>query len=190
MKKVIVLLSMIFLTLLVVPSVLALDLEVEKLSANEVVISGLNEPASFDLRITNLGSSENVVLYSFFTQDISPKELRLESKKTQDVTLKIYPSERMKPGYYTFDYFIRNNYGDEVSQTLTIDILNFEDAFEIGSQDFNPESKTLNVYIHNKVNFNFENVVVVFKSPFFEFKKEFNLGPNQRNDFTITLDKE
>ena len=96
----------------------------------------------------------------------------------------------MKPGYYTFDYFIRNNYGDEVSQTLTIDILNFEDAFEIGSQDFNPESKTLNVYIHNKVNFNFENVVVVLKSPFFEFKKEFNLGPNQRNDFTITLDKE
>ncbi|HNZ52444.1 MAG TPA: hypothetical protein PLT60_03435 [Candidatus Pacearchaeota archaeon] len=190
MKKVIVLLSMIFLTLLVVPSVLALELEVEKLSANEVVISGLNEPASFDLRITNLGSSENVVLYSFFTQEISPKELRLESKKTQDVTLKIYPSERMKPGYYTFDYFIRNNYGDEVSQTLTIDILNFEDAFEIGSQDFNPESKTLNVYIHNKVNFNFENVVVVFKSPFFEFKKEFNLGPNQRNDFTITLDKE
>ena len=97
MKKVIVLLSMIFLILLVVPSVLALELEVEKLSANEVVISGLNEPASFDLRITNLGSSENVVLYSFFTQEISPKELRLEGKKSQDVTLKIYPSERMKP---------------------------------------------------------------------------------------------
>lgn len=190
MKKVIVLLSMIFLTVLVVPSLLALELEVEKLSANEVFISGLNEPASFDLRITNLGSSENVVFYSFFTQEISPKELRLEGKKSQDVTLKIYPSEKMKPGYYTFDYFIRNNYGEEVSQTLTIDIINFEDAFEIGSQDFDPESKTLNVYIHNRVNFNFENITVVFSSPFFEFKKEFNLGPNQRNDFTITLDKE
>lgn len=184
------LLSMIFLTVLVVPSLLALELEVEKLSANEVFISGLNEPASFDLRITNLGSSENVVFYSFFTQEISPKELRLEGKKSQDVTLKIYPSEKMKPGYYTFDYFIRNNYGEEVSQTLTIDIINFEDAFEIGSQDFDPESKTLNVYIHNRVNFNFENITVVFSSPFFEFKKEFNLGPNQRNDFTITLDKE
>jgi hypothetical protein len=73
---------------------------------------------------------------------------------------------------------------------LTVDIINFEDAFEIGADEFDPESTTLNVYIHNKVNFNFENITVVFNSPFFEFQKDFNLGPNQRNDFTITLDKE
>ena len=70
---------------------------------------------------------------------------------------------------------------------LTVDIIEFEDAFEIGADDFDPESKTLNVYIHNKMNFNFENISVVFTSPFFEFRKEFALGPNQRNDFTITL---
>jgi len=48
----------------------------------------------------------------------------------------------------------------------------------------------LNVYVHNKVKFDFGEVRVIFSSPFFEFTKEFTLGPNQRNDFTITLDKE
>ena len=76
------------------------------------------------------------------------------------------------------------------AQTLTIDVINFEDAFEIGSDEFDSASKTLNVYIQNKVNFNFENVSVLFTSPFFNFRKDFNLGPNQRNDFTITLNKD
>ena len=87
-------LSFIFiLAVLVVPSVLALELEVEKLSTNEVFISGLSEPATFDLRITNLGSSENVVFYSFFSQELYPKgAVYLEGKKTQDITLTNLPS--------------------------------------------------------------------------------------------------
>ncbi len=190
MKKVVVFSVMIFLLIIVVPFVFALDIEVEKLSSNEVCIAGLEEPATFDLRIINLGFSEKVYFYSFFGQEILPKELSLEGKKAQDVTLQIFPYENTKPGYYTFDYYIRNNKGDEIAESLTIDVVKFEDAFEIGSEDFDPESKTLNVYVHNKVNFDFGDVSVLFTSPFFEFSKEFNLGPNQRNDFTITLDKE
>ena len=52
MKKIILSLSILFLAILVVPSVLALDLEVEKLSTNEVYIMGLDEPVQFDLRVT------------------------------------------------------------------------------------------------------------------------------------------
>ena len=77
-----------------------------------------------------------------------------------------------------------------MAEQLTLDIINFEDAFEIGAEDFDPESKTMNIYIHNKVNFDFENISVLFTSPFFNLRREFNLGPNQRNDFTITLNKE
>ncbi|MGY4884743.1 MAG: hypothetical protein ACP5NZ_04165 [Nanobdellota archaeon] len=191
MKKSIITLFTFFLAALIVPSVLALDLEVEKTSTNEVYILGLNEPVNFDLKITNLGSSEDVTFYSFFAQELLPKgTVHLEKKTTQDLTLQIYPSTRLKPGYYTFDYYIRNNYGDEVAQTLTLDAIEFQEAFEIGADEFDPESKTLNVYIHNRMNFNFENISVLFTSPFFEFRKEFTLGPNQRNDFTITLDKE
>jgi len=184
--------SLIFLlAILIIPSVLALELQVEKLSTNEVFIRGLNEPASFDLRITNLGSSENVNIYTFFGQGFSPRgTIVLDAKSSQDLTFQVYPSEKVKSGYYTFDYFIKNNKGEEIANPLTLDVIDFEDAFEVGSQDFDPESKTLNVYVHNKINYDFEDASVVFTSPFFEVKKEFTLGPNQRNDFTITLDKE
>jgi hypothetical protein len=188
MKKVVLSLLLIF---LVVPSVLALNFDVQKISNDEVFIIGLNQPAIFDLNVTNLGASDDFTFYSFFGQDLLPKgAIHMESKKTQNVMLQIYPPAKIKPGYYTFDYYIRNNYGQEVTQTLTVDVINFEDAFEIGATDFDPQSKTVNLYIHNKVNFNFENISVVFSSPFFTFRKDFNLGPNQRNDFTITLNKD
>ncbi len=176
---------------LVVPSMLAMSLEVEKQSTNEVMILGLNEPATFDLRINNLGASENIMFYSFFSQDVYPKGTTyLAGRGTQDISLKIYPPEKMRTGYYTFDYYIRNDKGAEILQTLTVNVIEFPDAFEVGSAEFDPESKTLNIYIHNKANFNFENVSVEFSSLFFDFSKEFTLGPNQRNDFTITLNKE
>jgi hypothetical protein len=191
MKKVIISLFIFLLAVLGVPSMLALDIQVEKLSTNEVYILGLNEPVNFDLRITNLGSAADVTFYTFFGEGFYPKgSIHLNSKEAQDMTFQIYPSSRIKPGYYTFDYYIRNDYGEEIAQTLTLDVINFKDAFEIGSDEFDPESKTLNIYIHNKINFDFENVTILFTSPFFEFQKQFNLGPNQRNDFTITLDKE
>jgi len=188
MKKVILL----FLAfLLVAPLVFALNLEVEKLSTNEVMILGLNEPATFDLRINNLGPSENIMFYSFFSQDIYPKgTTHLNGRETQDIALKIYPPEKIRTGYYTFDYYIRNNKDVEIPQTLIVNVIEFQDAFEIGSAEFDSESKTLNVYIHNKVSFNFENISVTFTSAFFNLHKEFTLGPNQRNDFIITLNKE
>jgi len=191
MKKVVALLLIFFLAILVVPSVLALELEVEKLSANEVYITELNEPLKIDLKVTNLGASENVVFYSFFAQDLYPKEaILLKRGEPQEITLQIYPSSRIKPGYYTFDYYIRNNYGEEIANTLTVNVIDFKDAFEVGSSEFDPESKSLNVYVHNKVNFNFENISVVFTSPFFNFERKFTLGPNQKNEFTVTLNKE
>jgi hypothetical protein len=187
MKKMVLFL---FAFILVAPFMLAMNLEVEKQSTNEVMILGLNAPATFDLRINNLGGGEDVIFYSFFSQDIYPKGTTHLMSGKQDVSIKIYPPEKIKTGYYTFDYYIRNSKGEEMPQTLTVNVINFEDAFEIGSDEFDPGSTTLNIYVHNKVNFNFENISVIFSSPFFDFNKEFTLGPNQRNDFTITLNKE
>jgi hypothetical protein len=187
MKKMVLLL---FAFLLVAPFAFAFDLEIEKQSANEVMILGLNEPAIFDLKISSIGSSENIMFYSFFSQDVYPKGTVHVGGEATEVPLKIYPPQNIKTGYYTFDYYIRNDKGLEIPQTLTVNVINFEDAFEIGSAEFDPESTTLNIYIHNKVSFNFENISVKFSSSFFELNKEFTLGPNQRNDFTITLNKE
>ncbi len=190
MKKVVTIFFVSLFFVFAIPFSLALNLDIKKIDSNEVYILGLDEPVTFDLMITNLGSSEKIYLYNFFAREISPEELVINQKETKNITLKLYPYKSTKPGYYAFDYYIRDDYGGEIEEPLTINVVNFEDAFEIGSEAFDPESKSLNIYIHNKVNFDFKEASVVFSSPFFEFTKEFNLGPNQRNDFTITLDKE
>ena len=99
-KRILLLLSI----LLIIPSVLSLNLDVQKQSSDEVMIFGLDEPATFELSITNNGPNEYVTFYSFFSQGVYPKgTVYLESKKPQEVSLKIYPPEKMNTGRYIFD---------------------------------------------------------------------------------------
>ncbi|MAH03621.1 hypothetical protein CMI39_02430, partial [Candidatus Pacearchaeota archaeon] len=65
-----------------------------------------------------------------------------------------------------------------------------KDAFEIGSGEINPESNSLEIYIHNKENFDFEEINVEFSSAFFDITKNLSLGPNERRNFDVQLNKE
>jgi hypothetical protein len=188
MKKMVLFLLMFF---LVISPVFALDLNIEKQSANEVMILGLNQPATFDLKVTNFGGPASLVFYTFFSQDTYPKgTVNLVGGQVENVPFLIYPPAKIKTGYYNFDSFIRDKDGSEITLPLTVNVIQFQDAFEIGSAEFDPTSATLNLYVHNKVSFDFKNVTIAFTSPFFDIEKQFSLGPNQRNDFIITLDKE
>lgn len=188
MKKIIVSL---LITLLILQSVLAINLGIEKQSSNEVMILDLDEPAIFDLQIKNNGPSDNFQFYTFFTPTLYPKgTTSIATGETKNVQLEIYPPEKIKSGYTTFDYFIKSQDGSEMTQTLLVNVINLEDAFEIGSGDVDFDSNTLNLYVHNKVGFNFKKINAKFTSPFFNFEKEFSLEPNQRQDFSVELKKE
>ena len=69
-------------------------------------------------------------------------------------------------------------------------MVDLEDAFEIGSGEIDPTSNSMEIYIHNKVNFNFGEISVKFGSAFFDFEESFSLEPNKRKDFSVQLDKE
>ena len=71
MKKLIVL---IFLALLILPSVLAINLDINKTSSDEVMILDLEAPAIFDLEITNNGPEDDLFLYAFFGLLQEPKQ--------------------------------------------------------------------------------------------------------------------
>ena len=58
-------------SLILIHSVLALNLNVEKKSSDEVMIAGLNEPVEFELEITNLGESDNFEFYNLLGFQIS-----------------------------------------------------------------------------------------------------------------------
>jgi len=180
------------LIILVLPTVLSIDIEVEKLSSNEVIINGLNLPAIFDLNVKNKGISGNFEFYNLLGFSMAPKgTVFISQGETKNVRLTLYPREDFNyKGFYTFEYFIRSDDKSQTSKKLTIKIIDLGGAFEIGSGEVYPETNSIDVFIHNKVNFNFSDLNLKFNSAFFDFEESLSLGPFERKDFTVELNKE
>ena len=188
MKKLLILLILVF----VMPSILAINLIVEEQSSNEVIIQGLNEPATFNLKIKNIGESDNFQFYNLLGFSMAPKgTVQINNDETKEVKLIIYSRDNFNSrGFYTFEYFIRGQDSTEITQKLTIKIVDLDNVFEIGSGEINPESNSIEIYIHNKENFNFKNINLKFSSAFFDFEENLSLGTNERKTFDIQLNKE
>ncbi len=187
MKKVLALLFIAFF----LPVLSAINLDIQKTSENEVMILDIDESVIFDLEIKNNGTSDEFEFYTFFALLEEPKEsILINSGETKEVQIKLLPTYTLRTGFSTFNIFIRATDKTEIEEQLTMRIINLEDAFEVGSGDLDPDTNSLEVYIHNKVNFNFDSLNAQFSSPFFEFEEDFSLGPNQRKNFYVELNKE
>jgi len=188
MKKIIVLLAF----LMFLPIISAINVEVEKQSSNEILIPKLDRPVVFSLDIRNLAAVNNFQLYNLLGFEMFPKgTIRIENNQTQNIELKIKPlGEFDYTGNYEFEYYIRGNDGSEQKETLIFKIGNLEDVFEVGSGEVNPESNSINIYIKNNENFDFEEINATFSSVFFEFEEKFELGPYEKKEFERQLNKE
>lgn len=185
-----ILISIVFI-LLILPSILAINVSVEKQSSNEVLITGINMPAVFNLRITNLGASDNFKFYNLVGFMMSPETTSINHGEIKEIMLRIFPIGELKnKGPYTFKYTIKGQDDSEIDKQLTVKIIDLKDAFEIGADEFDSSTNSLNVYIHNKVNFDFSQIDAEIKSPFFNFEETFSLEPNKKKDFEVQLNKE
>lgn len=186
MKKIILLL------ILLLPLVSAISLEVEKTSSNEVMIVGLKDPTVFNLKIKNLGPTDNFEFYNLLGFEMFPLgTTKINQGQTKEIELKISPiGELNQRGIYTFNYFIKGQDSSEISKDLTFKIIELKDAFEISAGEINSESNSASIYFHNKVNFNFEKINIKIDSAFFNFEETFSLEQNQKKQFTINLNKE
>ena len=189
MKKSLILLLIL---ILVLPTIFSLNLIIEKQSTNEVLISGLDSPATFDLSIKNLGQPDSILFYNLLGFRMFPAgTTRIETGETKNIQLRISPIGQFDyRGYYSFDYYIQGQDGSELTRQLRFKIIDFPEAFEVGAQKFNPESNSLEIYVENKVNFNFEDLKINFSSPFFELEKLTPLGAYEKKTFEIELNKE
>ncbi len=181
----------IFVILLIQP-ILAVNLNVQKLSSNEVMISKLSEPATFRLNVTNNGPSDDFSFYTFFGNGIEPTTpITIGSGQTKEVDLNISPrTDSSLSGYVLFNYYIQGKDKSEVEENLTTNIISLGDAFSMGSGSINPDSNSVNLYIQNKVNFNFKNLSIHFTSPFFDFEKTVNMSPYEKKSFSVNLNKD
>ncbi len=169
----------------------ALDLNIQKNSSNEVFVLGLNRPAVFNLDIKNLGPSDYLVFYSFFSQNIFPKgTVYIESFETKRVPVEIYPPKELRNlGNLKFDLYIRGQKGDEIAYPILLRVVSLDEAFAVTSDEITSESKQINIYLENKINFEFDNLHVVLTSPFFEDDEIISLQPYEIKKLTVKLDK-
>ncbi len=177
--------------ILLIPSVLALNLTVNKLDSQNTIIKGSDHPARINLEITNKGNTDTFTFYNLLGFTIKSEEVEISQGETETVQLIIFPRDDLDvKNYYNFQYFIRASSGEEQEEKILLKIVKLGDAFEVGTENLDPDSNSLDVYIHNKENTDFENLDVKFSSNFFEFSEKFDLDANKRKDFTIELDKD
>lgn len=178
--------------ILILPLTSAIDLEVQKSSSDEVMIIDLNKPAVFELSIKNNGQTDTFIIYTIFGSGYSPQEkFTINSDQTKDIQFIVSPPYSVsRTGPVVFNYFIKGLDNSEYEGTLSVNAINLNEAFEIGSADFDPESNSVEIYIKNKINFNFENLNAKLSSNFFDLDKSFALAPKEIKEFEITLDKE
>jgi lipopolysaccharide export LptBFGC system permease protein LptF len=189
MKKILISLALI---LLILPSVLAINIDVEKESSNEVLIMDLDKPLVIDLKITNNGPSDNFEFYNLVGFSISPVGTTpINTGETKEMQLEFTPLGNIKDrGFYTLSYYIRGQDKSEVEEQITFKILDLKDIFEVGSGDIDLESNSIEIFIKNREDLGFENVDVKFSSAFFELEENFSMAGNEKKEFTIWLNRE
>lgn len=183
--------SLIMILIIIFPLISAINLQIEKQSENEVLIKDLSNPVFFDLKITNLGESDTFKIYNLIGLNIEPETIQINAKETKEIELKVSLIGDLNfKGFYSFDCTFRGKDESEISQQLTLNLIELEDAFEIGANEFDSEASSLKIYIKNKIDFDFEEINAEFSSPFFKVRKTFTLAPNEKKEFNIQLKKE
>ena len=178
--------------MMILPLMSATSLQVEQKTDDVAMILGLDMPAMFDLEIKNLGGGENVMFYNFYGSDTLPKgTVLLNGWDTTNVQVGVYPRDDLKQeGRITFDIYIKGENGDSQTFPLTMIIMKLENALEVGAEEFKPDSNTVSVYVKNLANFNFNNMIVKFESPFFKLEKTISLSPYEKESFEIALNQD
>jgi hypothetical protein len=170
----------------------AINLEITPATNDVAMIKGTTMPAVFDLNITNRDSANNFMFYNFFGSDTFPKgTVYLGGMENKIVKVGIYPrSDLSKMGRIIFDLYIKDNDGSEMKYPLMVNVVTMSQAFQVGAEDFKPNSNNVTVFIKNLINFNFEDVTVQFKSSFFNFEKKITIPPYEKEAFEITINKD
>lgn len=180
------------LILLILPSVLAINIDIEKQDSKGVLIKGIEGPATFDIKVTNNGGSGNFEFYNLLGFSMAPKgTVYIESGETKEIELIIYPRDGLDyDGYYTFEYYIRASDDSEQTEKITLNLIELKDAFDVDTGSLSPESNSFNIEVSNKVNFRFNEINADFSSAFFDFSETFSLGPYEQKEFSVELDNE
>ncbi len=178
--------------LLMAPSVFAFSLDIKKTSENEVMVAGVDQPVRFTFEIKNLNGENSLEFYNLLGFSMSPSgKIKFEPGEIKTIELSVSPiGEFNHLGPYSLTYFVEDKNGTQEKRTLTFTRIKMDDAFNVGASSFDPDSNSINVYVENKINFDFGKMHAKFSSVFFDFEEDFELGPNEMKEFSVELNSE
>lgn len=184
----------IFLVCISLQLVLAINLDVSKKTISGTVISEVNEPAVFNLTITNRGPADDFEIYSLVKGvDVLPNgNFHLNAGETKSMEVSFYIDEQLRErtGIINFVYKIRGSSSGIQDYTQEVAISNFKDAVQVSAETITPDSLEAKVYVQNKIDLKFSDMKVNLRSVFFEKEEEFALNPLEKKELVIPLDKD
>jgi hypothetical protein len=157
---------------------------------SNVFVKEFENPVTVEVEITD-AQTGTYNLYTLSDIYLEPRDWFKITTGSAKKTMTILPNENLdsKEGLYTFNYIL--NYRDldqKVDNQITINILKLENVLEIGSESVDSEAENLTFYVKNKQNVNLEGLSAEFSSLLFETKKEFDLKPYEKKEFTVSVD--
>ena len=172
----------------------AINLEVEHSSEVPTLIKELDTEVAYDISIKNNAEGDTFNIYSLVGIEMLPKEsFYVYSGASEKIKLRAIPSKELKDsteGYLNFNYKIKGKNTGIQEETLTMKIISLSNAFFVGAENLDPESETIKVYMINLEDRDVGDITAVFSSAFFEEEKSFRLGPKEKYEFEVMLDRQ
>ena len=178
--------------LLSVYYVSAIDLVVSSSAIQNSYIIDIDEPALYELIITNNGEPGTFEIYSLVGVDISPKNFYLAKGETKKIIIQVVPQESLKAkkAPINFVYKIKDSMGQIQEERLSLNIVGLDTAISVRPESINPKSDSITLVVKNMINFDFETIDFKTDSAFFSYKDVFPLSPRETLTVQIPLDKE
>lgn len=165
------------------------NLEVEIIPIQNTLIAGLDEPATFELEINNLGEKETFEIYTIVGGIITPTDFfeLPEGKTTLKITALPNTNLRNKAGPLIFQYQIKGQKSGFFIDDLIINFVDLKDAIEITPMDFNPEDGKINILLKNTLDMKLTDVTISLDSTFFDNTQTLSLEPLEERTIEIPL---
>ncbi len=163
--------------------------KLEKETINQIAIHGYEKPAEF---IFKFGDAEEgfYEIFTFVDVELSPKEKFEIKNKTENILVKVYPTEKISEikGLFSFIFYIQKPNKENKEERLRINLKNIEEIFEVNSEANFP-GEGIFFYLENKENVSLKDLKVKFRSILFEEERKFDIKPFEKKEFFVKVDK-
>jgi len=171
----------------------ACSLEMKQTTTDVAVIPEFNQPGVINLQISDaIPGSYNLFTLTAVRLEPETKFELLSGNNSLDVY--VYPTTDLVaygPSTYSFAYSIRRHLDDEITNgKMAVRVVSISEALAISSDSNSPDAEEITFYVKNRESIDLKNITVKFSSIFFETEQTFDIGANEKKEFSIPISKD